>query len=90
MIDTWLETYNYYDGHLSGLIYAEGTYKYFVIRDESPLHPSDNDPDGRIYDVWVLDEEPNESQKLMAWWRPSYPPTSSITESELWELPEKS
>lgn len=85
----WFETYNYYDGVLSGLIFRGGRYEYFVLQNGSPLYPTENEPYGRKYVVWYLSEEPTAEQLSDIWWYPERPPDSTITEDELADLPER-
>jgi len=79
------EDLSYYDGPLSGLLWDDGEpTRYFVMQENSPLYPTERYLEGRIYDVWVLDEELTDVQLDEAWWTPERPPDGSMTEDEVY------
>lgn len=87
----WVEVFNYYDGYLEGLLFKDGEWHHWLIKDDSP---GITGPGERVYELRLIGHEPT-SQELVSLTRDVQPTlrslevTGTIMESVLRAIPLK-
>lgn len=82
----WVDTLNYYDGALEGLLFKDGQLYHFVITNDSPVDCP------RVYELRPIDREPTDEELAEPWESTALfqvKPVGTIGENELYEFPER-